>query len=142
MLDRKKLLPVEERRKRFKPANPAFLAARKKEIERNGGMVSTGEDVTRHLNARDADAANFGEVIMLREDATLSEVLEEEFHFNQHLRGDYAELRQEEMRLLREIDAQKYLLDVAKRYKIPRIETEQTKAALAMYEKELRRLGE
>lgn len=58
------------------------------------------------------------------------------------LRGDYAERRQEEMRLLREIDAQKYLLDVAKRYKIPRIETEQTKAALAMYEKELRRLGE
>lgn len=142
VLDRKKLLPVEERRKRFKPANPAFLAARKKEIERNGGMVSTGEDVTRYLNARDADAANFGEVIMLREDATLSEVLEEEFHFNQHLRGDYAEHRQEEMRLLREIDAQKYLLDVAKRYKIPRIETEQTKAALAMYEKELRRLGE
>ena len=79
---------------------------------------------------------------MLREDATLSEVLEEEFHFNQHLRGDYAERRQEEMRLLREIDAQKYLLDVAKRYKIPRIETEQTKAALAMYEKELRGLGE
>lgn len=142
VLDRKKLLPVEERRKRFKPANPAFLAARKKEIERNGGMVSTGEDVTRYLNARDADAANFGEVIMLREDATLSEVLEEEFHFNQHRRGDYAERGQEEMRLLREIDAQKYLLDVAKRYKIPRIETEQTKAALAMYEKELRRLGE
>ena len=142
VLDRKKLLPVEERRKRFKPANPAFLAARKKEIERNGGMISTGEDVTRYLNARDADAANFGEVIMLREDATLSEVLEEEFHFNQHLRGDYAERRQEEMRLLREIDAQKYLLDVAKRYKIPRIETEQTKAALAMYEKELRGLGE
>lgn len=142
VLDRKKLLPVEERRKRFKPANPAFLAARKKEIERNGGMISTGEDVTRYLNARDADAANFGEVIMLRKDATLSEVLEEEFHFNQHLRGDYAERRQEEMRLLREIDAQKYLLDVAKRYKIPRIETEQTKAALAMYEKELRGLGE
>lgn len=142
VLDRKKLLPVEERRKRFKPANPAFLAARKKEIERNGGVISTGEDVTRYLNARDADAANFGEVIMLREDATLSEVLEEEFHFNQHRRGDYAERGQEEMRLLREIDAQKYLLDVAKRYKIPRIETEQTKAALAMYEKELRGLGE
>lgn len=142
VFDRKKLLPVEERRKRFKPANPAFLAARKKEIERNGGMISTGEDVTRYLNARDADAANFGEVIMLREDATLSEVLEEEFHFNQHRRGDYAERGQEEMRLLREIDAQKYLLDVAKRYKIPRIETEQTKAALAMYEKELRGLGE
>ena len=46
------------------------------------------------------------------------------------------------MRIRREIDAQKYLLDVAKRYKIPRIETEQTKAALAMYEEELRRLGE
>lgn len=142
ILDRKKLLPVEERRKRFKPANPAFLAARKKEVERNGGAISTGEDVTRYLNSRGADAANFGEVIMLREDATLSEILEEEFHFNQHRRGDYAECGQEEMRIRREIDAQKYLLDVAKRYKIPRIETEQTKAALAMYEEELRRLGE
>ena len=141
VLDRKKPLPIEERRKQFKPANPAFVAARKKEIERSGGMVWTGEDATRYLNIRGADASNLGDVVVLREDATLSEVLEEEFHFNQNRRGDYAECGQEEMRIRREIDAQKYLLDAAKQYKIPRIETEQTKAALSMYEEELRRLG-
>ena len=46
------------------------------------------------------------------------------------------------MRIRREIDAQKYLLDVAKRYKIPRRETEQTMAALTMYEEALRRLND
>ena len=43
------------------------------------------------------------------------------------------------MRLLRERDAQNYLLSVAKRYNIPKSETEQTKSALADYLRDLKR---
>ena len=45
------------------------------------------------------------------------------------------------MRLLRERDAQSYLLKVAKRYIIPEDETEQTRLALADYLKELKEAG-
>lgn len=138
---RKTLLPVEERRKNFKPVNPAFLAARKKEIEREGGMVWQDPEATRYLNERGADAATLGDVIALRKDATLSEVLEEEFHFHQNRRGDHAGEADERIIMLkREIDAQRYLLDVAEQYKIPRIETKQTEAALQEYLRQLKEI--
>ena len=41
------------------------------------------------------------------------------------------------MTVRREIDAQRYLLSVARRYNIPESETEQTKMALAEYERRL-----
>lgn len=85
----------------------------------------------------EADASNIGDVILLREDASTSEVLEEVFHFKQHKRGDYADADEQEMTVRREIDAQRYLLSVAKRYHIPESETEQTKMALAEYERRL-----
>lgn len=134
---RKTLLPVEERRKNLKPANPAFVKARIKEIERAGGTVWMDDEATRYLNVRGADAATLGDVIALRQDATLSEILEEEFHFHQYKRDDYAECNDDELLLRREIDAQRYLLDVSTRYKIPRMEAEQTKAALKGYQEKL-----
>ena len=79
-----------------------------------------------------------GKDVLLRKDATLSEVLEEEFHLDQEIRGDYSQLSVSEMTIRREIDAQRYLLSVTKDYKIPRIETEQTKAALVDYLEQLR----
>ncbi|WP_342996968.1 hypothetical protein, partial [Collinsella aerofaciens] len=45
------------------------------------------------------------------------------------------------MRLLRERDAQNYLLGVAKRYNIPEQETEQTRSALADYMRGLKEAG-
>lgn len=45
------------------------------------------------------------------------------------------------MRLLRERDAQNYLLGVAKRYNIPEQETEQTRSALADYMRDLKEAG-
>lgn len=136
--NRKTLLPVEERRKNFKPANPAFVAAKTKEIERKGGTVQQDDNAIEYLNARGADAMTVGKDVLLRKDATLSEVLEEEFHLDQEIRGDYSQLSVSEMTIRREIDAQRYLLSVTKDYKIPRIETEQTKAALVDYLEQLR----
>ena len=51
-----------------------------------------------------------------------------------------SELPPKEAYYKKEIDAQRYLLDVAKRYKIPRIEIEQTKGALQGYLEELKEL--
>lgn len=137
ILCRKATLPIEERRKSYKPANPAFLKARIKEIERAGGTVWMDDEATRYLNAREADAATLGDVVALRHDATLSEILEEEFHFHQYKRGDYTECNDDELLLRREIDAQRYLLDVSTRYRIPRMEADQTRAALKRYQEEL-----
>ncbi len=137
---RKSLLPVEERRSNFKPANQAFFNAKKKEIEKEGGFIWQDSEAIRYLNSRDADASTLGDTIAFREDPTLSEILEEEFHFHQNKRGDYSELPPKEAYYKKEIDAQRYLLDVAKRYKIPRIEIEQTKGALQGYLEELKEL--
>lgn len=67
-------------------------------------------------------------------------MLEEVYHFKQHKRGDYAEYESEEMVARREIDAQKYLIEVAKRYNIPESETEQTRKALREYKRKLEEL--
>lgn len=136
--NRRTLLPVEERRKNFKPANQAFVAARMREIERKGGTARQDDNAIEYLNARGADAMTIGKNVMLRKDATLSEVLEEEFHLDQEIRGDYSQYPTIEMTIRREIDAQRYLLSIAKDYKIPRIETEQTKAALEGYLEQLK----
>lgn len=50
----------------------------------------------------------------------------------------FAEYSQEEMLIRREIDAQKYLISVAERYKIPIGETNVTKQNLANYEERLK----
>ena len=74
----------------------------------------------------------------MREDCTTSELLEEVFHFEQDLRGDYNEVGDmTHISLLREIDAQNYLLSVAKRFNIPSSETDSTISALDMYKKKL-----
>lgn len=128
----------EKRRASVKPVNDALYHSQKNYVERHGGLVLRGGDeVERHLDRSGADAACIGGIVMLREDATASEVLEEVFHFQQDQRGDYSGLDWETMFLRREIDAQRYLLSVSERYNIPKAETEQTKENLLHYEKRL-----
>ena len=59
-------------------------------------------------------------------DATLSEVLEETYHFSQNLRGLNADKNIELRTILNEIDAKQYLLENARKYGITRIENEET----------------
>lgn len=142
VLRRKKPTEKEARRVGMKPVNDALYNSQKNYVERHGGVVMRGgEDVERHLDAMNADAAQIGGAIFLRERATTSEVLEEVFHFDQERRGDYSDLSAEEMLLRREIDAQNYLLSVAKRYNIPEEETRQTRNALDDYRRKLKEAG-
>ena len=80
------------------------------------------------------DAAQVGDIIFLRGDATTAEVLEECFHFEQELNGEYTELRDAgQIRLLREIDAQNYPLDVSWQYGMSAVEIEITRRNLNAY---------
>ena len=132
----------EERRARMKPVNEALYSSQKNYVERHGGLVLRGgEDVERWLDLRHADALIYGDTIMLHENANTSEVLEEVYHFQQEQRGDYAEYEDGIRNLLRERDAQRYLLSVAERYNIPKDETRQTERALEEYLRQLKEAG-
>lgn len=139
---------VELTRKQDKPrrnvrvVNDALYNSQKNYVERHGGKVIRGDkEWEDHLDKMGAGASTVGDTIILRNDATTSEVLEEVFHFRQSQRGDYSEFDTETMRNLRERDAQMYLLDSEKQYNIPKEETEQTKKALDYYLGKLRRSG-
>lgn len=139
---------VELTRKQDKPrrnvrvVNDALYNSQKNYVERHGGKVIRGDkEWEDHLDKMGVGASAVGDTIILRNDATTSEVLEEVFHFRQSQRGDYSEFDTETMRNLRERDAQMYLLDSEKQYNIPKEETEQTKKALDYYLGKLRRSG-
>ena len=129
-------------RRNVKVVNDALYNSQKNYVERHGGKVIRGDkEWEDHLDKMGAGASAVGDTIILRNDATTSEVLEEVFHFKQSQRGDYSEFDTETMRYLRERDAQVYLLDSAKQYNIPKGETEQTRKALDYYLDKLRRSG-
>lgn len=106
------------------------------------------EEAERHLDSlcKDGeivDAAYIpgAKVIVFRKNPNTSEVLEETYHFEQDLRGDHKDQTLEIMLLLREIDAQRYLLRNAKRYNIPKEESAQTEAMLDYYLRRLKDAG-
>lgn len=82
-------------------------------------------------------ASSIGDTIFLRSDCTISDVLEEVYHFYQNRKGLNIDKDLELRRLLNEIDAQKYLLSVTEKYNIPEMEVELTKANLKDYERDL-----
>lgn len=141
-LTRRKPTESEIKRAKVKPVNDALYNSQKNYVERHGGVVMRGgEDVEHWLDLRHADALTYGDIIMLHEDANTSEVLEEVYHFQQDRRGDYSEYEDGIRKLLRERDAQRYLLSVAARYNIPKEETRQTERALEDYLRLLKEAG-
>ena len=129
-------------RRRVKVVNDALYNSQKNYVERHGGVVKRDAEAEEHLDKLGAGASSLDDAVLLRPDASTSEVLEEVFHFKQNLRGDYSDAPVDEMVTRREIDAQKFLLSVAERYNIPRSETELTKRNLARYESDLRKILE
>mgnify|MGYP006976144367 CR=1 FL=1 len=77
---------------------------------------------------------------------SVSEVLEETYHFMQNKSGMNDDKVEPLRTILNEIDAKRYLIKNAKRFNIPRLETEETKAHLKKYLSELedykRRFGD
>ena len=107
-----------------------------REFLRHGGVIIRGEDAERHLRMQGAYASYMpgGNFAFIRDDATVSDVLEEMYHAMQERKNMFSTYPSEEILVRREIDAQKYLIAVAKKYKIPAEETEVTRKNLANYE--------
>lgn len=109
-----------------------------RKVKKNGGIVIRGTDeVEEHLALNGSTASCIGDIILFSKNATISDVLEETYHFEQNLRKMNYKKPARERLLLNEIDAQKYLLSVADKYYIPDAEITVTKQNLADYEKAL-----
>lgn len=109
---------------------------------KNGGVIIRGEDAERHLQKQGAYASYIagGNIAFIRNEATVSDVLEEMYHAMQDRKGMFNEYPIDEIYIRREIDAQKYLLNVSEKYKIPQEEIEVTKRNFEKYEKELSKI--
>ncbi|MBQ7122050.1 MAG: hypothetical protein IJO03_07290 [Clostridia bacterium] len=92
------------------------------------------------LEEQGASAVTYGDVLVFGKKVTVSDVLEETYHFKQNLQGLNADKPDKLRIILNEIDAKQHLINNAKKYKIPRAETEQTKLQLQGYQKQLEEL--
>ena len=110
-----------------------------KDFIKHGGIIVRGKEAERHLEKQGAYASYFmgGNFAFIRDDATVSDVLEEMYHAEQDRKNMFSEYPDREILVRREIDAQKYLISVAEKYKIPIEETEITQMNLKKYEAQL-----
>ena len=106
-----------------------------------GGIIIRGEEAAKHLKISGAYASYMtgANIAFIADDATVSDVIEEMYHAKQDKTNMFGKLNYEVL-LRREIDAQKYLISVAEKYKIPSEETEVTKQNLKHYEELLVKL--
>ncbi len=113
-----------------------------REFLRQGGIIIRGEEAERHLGMQGAYASYMpgGNFAFIRDDATVSDVLEEMYHAMQDRKNMFSTYPDGEILVRREIDAQKHLIAVAEKYKMPAEETEVTQRNLEMYEKRLEKL--
>ncbi len=113
-------------------------------LKKMGVTIMRGsEEVERYLDLRGAEGDTLDAyTVLFKQKVSISSILEETHHVRQNRRGlnDDKDIRIRGT--LNEIDAKKYLLRVAGRYKIPREEIEATKIQLKEYEKILKEYEE
>lgn len=111
---------------------------------RRGGKIITGEAAAAFLKYSNAYASYIvnQNLIFISNEPTVSDILEETYHATQDRMKLYSNYSYQEMMYLREIDAQNYLISVAKKYKIPIEEQEVTKNNLKFYEEALKKFRE
>lgn len=107
------------------------------EFRKRGGKIWQDDESEAYLKLQGADAICFGaDTIVLQKRPTVSEVLEEVFHADQHFRGEI-DTNNPKSFLEAEIAAQRYLLSMSEFHKIPKVEIRQTEKALKIYLSEL-----
>ena len=100
-------------------------------------MYRGTDEIEQHLKSNNASASTIGDVILFRKNVTVSDVLEETFHFKQNIQKRNSDKPLKEQIMLNEIEAKEYVLSCQKKYHIPEKEHEQTKKQLESYKKEL-----
>lgn len=94
-------------------------------------------DILKRMDQQNASAVTYGDIIFFREDATVSDVLEEVHHFYQNKAGMNAGYSPKQRIILNEIEAKEYVLSMADKYNIPEREIELTKNQLKSYNSEM-----
>lgn len=134
------------RRKDYKPRENVKPVSEKVfndltiEAKKDGAKVMRceyGDSLYKHLEENNATASCIGDVLIFRPDATISEVLEETYHFQQNRKEMNADKDVILRTILNEIDAKKFILRNAKKYGVPRAEIKEITAHLEQYTKEL-----
>ena len=110
---------------------------------KNGADIRIADDEwLEHLQSENATAVTIGDVIYFRDDVTVSDVLEEVYHFEQNRKGLNSEYSPKQRTILNEIDAKEYLLSVKDKYRIPEEEVELTERQLESYKKQMEEMKE
>lgn len=110
------------------------------EAKKNGAEIIRcipGDSAYKHLESNEATASCIGNILIFRKDATVSEVLEETYHYKQNLYGINGDKPLQLRIILNEIDAKEYVIKNAKKYSVPRKEINEIKLQLESYKKEL-----
>lgn len=130
--------PNQDRRKDLHFVSDTTFSNLTVEARINGAnILRGGEEIEHHLDTVGADASIVGDTILFRKDVCVSEVLEETHHYMQNLNHMNDDKPEPLRTYLNEIDAKEYLLNNARKYKIPRNEIETTKKQLESYKAEL-----
>lgn len=111
-------------------------------IKKGADIRIAEKDMLERLNKQEASAVTYGDIIIFRPDATVSDVLEEVYHFEQNRKGLNSQYDSKQRMILNEIDAKQYLLSVIDKYRIPPEETELTRKQLASYKKQMEDMKE
>ena len=105
------------------------------EVKKNGAVIERGTpEVEKHLDDMGAYASTIGDVLMLRGDATVGDVIEETHHFMQNLHKVNDDKSEPLRTYLNEIDAKRFIINNAQKYKVPRVEVDLARDELEFYE--------
>ena len=123
----------------FKPISKSMFDKLTINAKKQGATIIRGGEFANSRLVGNKRASAIGDILVFREDASKSDVHEELRHFWQYrtgfLKSENDAIKRE---YLLEIDAKKYLIRNAKKFKIPRVETQETKRELEVYENALK----
>ena len=123
----------------FKPISKAMFDKLTINAKKQGAAIIRGGEFANSRLVGNKRASAIGDILVFREDASKSDVHEELRHFWQYRTGFLnSENDAVKKEYLLEIDAKKYLIRNAKKFKIPRVETQETKRELEVYENALK----
>ena len=121
---------------------PTYYKITNPVIKQGADIRIANNEWLQRLKNKNASALTIGDVIFFREDATVSDVLEETYHFLQNKKGLNSQYNNKQRTILNEIDAKEYLLSMTERYHIPEAEVDLTRRQLAYYRKQMKELQE
>lgn len=109
---------------------------------KSGADIRIAEgDYLEHIR-KQGTAVTVGDIIFFTPEATISDVLEEIYHFYQYKKGLNNKYSYKQREVMNEIDAKEYLLSMTDKYNIPEEEVYVTREHLKSYKKQMEEMKE